>query len=407
MITGAGDPAIVLSRKTGNPRSSVPLRQMNSTIAAAAVSGPIIQSSRRTRIRLSKPGTARLTASSAKAPLIDATARRHDSHWARWRTALAFASGSLRVPSARPAIVSSSRQDDVGVALPRLESRTLRKRSRRSRSVMSAETWNGSTARECSQRALPCFLQPAPHHGQGPIHAIIHSLRIRPTEHFRDRIGRHLLHYKKLDSHAFLCTEKGQSRFQLFTPLMSYSAVVLLRVDFGRRLAQLAENPSAPSPGDRPIRAADLSEELPEREIQSVNTPHQLVGFNVTALVQEHMLEDPAPERRQSPGNRRESAAAIAVAKPIDSNVTNNRDQPGGEAGPMLRLLDPGPQPPQIVRAQRLTRAREHIHHIVIVLGVMPDCCEDQTPVSIEEQVPRGVGPAPLQLGHPVVHSRP
>src|SRR2546430_5481733 len=34
----------------------------------------------------------------------------------------------------------------------------------------------------------------------------------------------------------------------------------------------------------------------------------------------------------------------------------------------------------------RFTRAREHIHHIIIVLGVVPDRGEDETPISIEEQ---------------------
>ena len=74
---------------------------------------------------------------------------------------------------------------------------------------------------------------------------------------------------------------------------------------------------------------------------------------------------------------------------------------------PMVRLLDPGPEPPEVVRAQRFTRAREHVHHIVIILGVVPDRCEDETPVPIEEQVPCGVEPAPLQLGHPLFHGRP
>ncbi len=116
----------------------------------------------------------------------------------------------------------------------------------------------------------------------------------------------------------------------------------------------------------------------------------------MTVLIQEHELEDPAAQRRQTLGNSRESPAAIAVAKPIDREVANDGDEPGGEPGPMFRFVDPGPQPPQIVRAQRLARAREHIHHIVVILGVMPDCCEDETPVAIEEQVPRGVEPVPL-----------
>jgi len=37
----------------------------------------------------------------------------------------------------------------------------------------------------------------------------------------------------------------------------------------------------------------------------------------------------------------------------------------------------------------------------------VPDRCEDETPVPIEAQVPCGVEPAPLQLGHPIVHGQP
>lgn len=43
----------------------------------------------------------------------------------------------------------------------------------------------------------------------------------------------------------------------------------------------------------------------------------------------------------------------------------------------------------------------------VIVLGVVPDDREDESAVTIEEQVPGSVGPASLQLDHPIVHGRP
>ena len=122
----------------------------------------------------------------------------------------------------------------------------------------------------------------------------------------------------------------------------------------------------------------------------------ELVGFDVTVMIQEHVLEDSAAERRESFSNRGESPTAIAAAKPINCEVPNDRDEPGGEPGSMLRLFDPRPEPSQVVRAQRLARAREYIHHIVVVLGIVPDGCEDETPVPIQEQVPRGVGPALL-----------
>src|SRR2546429_9603709 len=95
------------------------------------------------------------------------------------------------------------------------------------------------------------------------------------------------------------------------------------------------------------------------------------------------------------------------MAEPINGEMSNDRDEPGGKAGLMFRLLDPGPETPEVVRAQCFTRAREHIHHIVVVLGIMPDGCEDETPVPIQEQVPRGIEPAPQLLGHPLPQGWP
>src|SRR5438067_11803590 len=59
-----------------------------------------------------------------------------------------------------------------------------------------------------------------------------------------------------------------------------------------------------------------------------------------------------------------------------------------------LRRLRVGAEPPQIAFAQGLTHPREHVHHIIVVLGVMADGRADETSLAVEKQVPYGVGVA-------------
>jgi len=71
------------------------------------------------------------------------------------------------------------------------------------------------------------------------------------------------------------------------------------------------------------------------------------------------VLEDPAPERTAVPQQPRRVAAAIAGVETNHREVSDDRDEPGGEPGPMFRLVDPGSQPPEVVRTHRLARARK------------------------------------------------
>ncbi len=116
----------------------------------------------------------------------------------------------------------------------------------------------------------------------------------------------------------------------------------------------------------------------------------------MTALIQEDVLEDAAPQRREALGDGRETVPAVPMAEPVHGEIPHDGDQPRREPGAVVGLLGVDAKPPQAILAQRLAGAREDVHHIIVVLGVVPDGCEDETPVPIQEQVPRGVEPAPL-----------
>ena len=150
-----------------------------------------------------------------------------------------------------------------------------------------------------------------------------------------------------------------------------------------------------------------LDKELAKRESGRLTGPGQLVGLDMTPVIEEDQLEDAAAERRQVLGGDRKPAAAIAVAKPVDREMPNDGHEPGRERGPVFRLIRVGADPSQPVGAQGLAHLREDVHHIVVVLGVVPDGSEDETSVATDKLIPRGVQVAAVQLGHPIVHSRP
>src|SRR3989442_8553966 len=146
------------------------------------------------------------------------------------------------------------------------------------------------------------------------------------------------------------------------------------------------------------------SEKLFEGKSGRLARVDQLVRLDVPALVEEDVLENAAPQRWQPLGDDGEPATAVAVTEPIDREMADHGDEPGGEAGAVVRLRRVRAQPLQIAFAQGFTHPREHVHHIVIVLGVVADCRKDEAPIAVEKQVPRGVGPAPRQLGRPAFH---
>ena len=84
------------------------------------------------------------------------------------------------------------------------------------------------------------------------------------------------------------------------------------------------------------------------------------------------------------------------MAEPVDREVADDGDEPGGEAGAVIGLVDIAAEPPQVVGAQGFAHLREHVHHVVVVFGVVTDRREDEAPVAVEEPVPRGFRPAGL-----------
>lgn len=72
----------------------------------------------------------------------------------------------------------------------------------------------------------------------------------------------------------------------------------------------------------------------------------------------------------------------------------------------MVALRGVRPEPAEVVVAQRFTHVREHVHYIIVVLGVVPDRREDEAAVALEELIPCSVGAVPLQGGHPRFHGR-
>ena len=73
----------------------------------------------------------------------------------------------------------------------------------------------------------------------------------------------------------------------------------------------------------------------------------------------------------------------------------------------MRRPIEVAVQALEIRVAQRLTHVREHIHYVIIVLGVVADGGEDEAAILVEKQIPRGVYAAAPELGHPRIQGRP
>src|SRR2546425_6290399 len=126
----------------------------------------------------------------------------------------------------------------------------------------------------------------------------------------------------------------------------------------------------------------------------------------MAVVMDEDMLEDATPQRRPLLGDDGDMTAAIPVAEPIDRQMAHDGDEPRGAEGAVVGLCGVGAQLPEIVLAQGFAHPREHVHHVIVVLGVVADGREDEAPVAIEEQVPRGFRAGLLQLRHPVFHHR-
>ena len=122
-------------------------------------------------------------------------------------------------------------------------------------------------------------------------------------------------------------------------------------------------------------------------------------------LLQEDILKDAPLHGRQRGRQSVEPWAAVEVAEPIDGEVVDDREEPSGERAVRIDARRAAAQPGEVFLAHGFAHASEDVHHIIIVLGVMTDRREDEAPVAVQEQVPRGFRPASLKLGDPEFHS--
>ncbi len=99
------------------------------------------------------------------------------------------------------------------------------------------------------------------------------------------------------------------------------------------------------------------------------------------------------------------AAPAVALAQPVDREVSNDGDQPGGNTGRLsgsIRvLLEAG----EVVGGKRLAHGREHIHDIVMVRDQALDGRDYESPISLGEQVPSGLRIAGIERGEPWLHA--
>src|SRR5438105_6237546 len=199
-------------------------------------------------------------------------------------------------------------------------------------------------------RAASLF-EPGTHRPESPIHVVVNRFRIRPADNVRDGFGRHFLYHVQLDGHALFGTERAQRLFELFASFAGSRVLVIGIVDRRNRTDQLPQNAAAPAIGHRAVRRADLGQELAEREIEADAGLDQLVSFDVTSLIQEDALEDLTTQWRKLRRRLGQPPAAVAMPKPINGEIADDGDEPGGEARAMNRLRDVTAQAFEIIRA--------------------------------------------------------
>ena len=90
---------------------------------------------------------------------------------------------------------------------------------------------------------------------------------------------------------------------------------------------------------------------MAEREIEADAGLDQLVSFDVTSLIQEDALEDLTTQWRKLRRRLGQPPAAVAMPKPINGEIADDGDEPGGEARAMNRLRDVTAQAFEIIRA--------------------------------------------------------
>src|SRR2546429_8532872 len=250
----------------------------------------------------------------------------------------------------------------------------------------------------------PDLRKPCPYGRERPVGAVVDRLPVREAEDPRDGRGRQLIHDVQLQDHAVLWGERAERVLEQAARVPRVFGWYGLIDDFGRHgRPQLSEHMAPPSVGDGEVGGPQLGEKRPEGERGGLAGADQPIGFDVTALAEADVLEDAAPQAWQRRGDGGEPAAAVAVPKPVDREMADDRDEPRGKTSAVVLLCREGTEPSQIVFAQGLAHPREDVHHIVMVLGVVADGREDEASLAAGKQGPPGVGFSRLPPGSPAL----
>src|SRR2546429_198755 len=194
----------------------------------------------------------------------------------------------------------------------------------------------------------PDLRKPCPYGRERPVGAVVDRLPVREAEDPRDGRGRQLIHDVQLQDHAVLWGERAERVLEQAARVPRVFGWYGLIDDFGRHgRPQLSEHMAPPSVGDGEVGGPQLGEKRPEGERGCLAGADQLIGFDVAALVEEDVLEDAAPHRWQRRGDGGEPAAAVAVPKPVDREMADDRDEPRGKASAVALLCRARTEPPR------------------------------------------------------------
>src|SRR5712691_906654 len=89
------------------------------------------------------------------------------------------------------------------------------------------------------------------------------------------------------------------------------------------------------------------------------------------------------------------------MAEPIDGQVVHDNDEPGGERAGGIDVGGAAAEPGEIVLAERLAHPCEDVHHVVGFRGIVADRAEDEAAVTLDEEIPGGLGIARFERGDP------
>lgn len=92
------------------------------------------------------------------------------------------------------------------------------------------------------------------------------------------------------------------------------------------------------------------------------------------------------------------------MAEPVDGQVVDDDDEPGGERAVRVDVGGAAPQASEIILAEGFAHPGEDVHDVVVFGGVVADRPEDEAAVALDEEIPRGVGITCLERSDPGFH---